>query len=402
MSNLPQLRQPGTAAFPLAAADQCVKCGLCLPHCPTYRLAGEEGESPRGRIALMQGLVTGALEPTATLTGHLDRCLSCRACEPVCPAQVPYGQLIDAARHELRTRGHRDRWRARLLRQAAPRHWLWRMAGWFARLTQRLGLGSLLPQLPRLAAPGYRRGVTQKPAGETRGRLALFLGCAADPFDARVHQAALTLLTRLGFTVDLPAAQTCCGALHWHAGDRTTARQLAHANSNAFTTDVPVLSSATGCGAHLRDYHAVLGAAGDELAARSQDVNRFLARLDWPADVTFAPCTETVAVHLPCTQRNVLRDSNSVLQLLQRIPALTVQPLLHRDCCGAAGSYLLDQPDTARQLAAATVAAIRHSGARILLSSNFGCAMHLRAACRRAGLKIEILHPLELLARQLQ
>lgn len=397
-----QPRPSHSGSFPLADADQCVKCGLCLPHCPTYKLFGDEGESPRGRIALMQGLVAGPLTVTPALTGHLDRCLSCRACEPVCPAQVPYGRLIDAMRHELRQRGHRDHWRARLLRWAAPRHRLWRLAGLLTRLAQHLGLGRLFPQLPRLPAPRYRRGATQMPMGAIRGRVALFLGCAADPFDARVQQAALTLLTRLDFAVELPATQTCCGALHWHAGDRCTARQLARANAAAFASELPLLSTATGCGAHLREYHEILGVAGDALAERVQDVNSFLARLDWPATLVFAPCPETVAVHLPCSQRNVLRDSNSVFQLLQRIPALTVQPLLHRDCCGAAGSYLLDQPDTAQRLAAATVAVIRHSGARILLSANIGCAMHLRAACRREGLAIEVLHPLELLARQLQ
>lgn len=397
-----QPRPSRAGDFPLAAADQCVKCGLCLPHCPTYKLSGDEAESPRGRIALMQGLAAGPLNATPALTGHLDRCLSCRACEPVCPAQVPYGRLIDAMRYELRSRGHRDHWRARLLRWAAPRPALWRTAGWLTRLVQRLGLGRLFPQLPRLPAPGYRRGGAQASPGETQDRVSLFLGCAADPFDARVQQAALTLLARLGLAVELPAAQTCCGALHWHAGDRTKAQQLARTNLAAFAAHHPVLSTATGCGAHLREYGEVCGGDGRALAARVRDINGFLAAFDWPANVVFAPCPETVAVHLPCTQRNVLREPNSVFQLLQRIPELTVQPLLHRDCCGAAGGYLLDQPATAQRLAAATVAVIRHSGARILLSANFGCAMHLRAACLREGLAIEVLHPLELLARQLQ
>src|SRR5215475_8968771 len=108
------MRNMSMPAFPLADADKCVKCALCLPHCPTYRVSKDEGESPRGRIALMQGMATGALELTPALSRHLDQCLACRACEAVCPAEVPYGKLIDAGRAELRRRGHGEPLSARL------------------------------------------------------------------------------------------------------------------------------------------------------------------------------------------------------------------------------------------------------------------------------------------------
>lgn len=386
--------------FPLADADSCVKCGLCLPHCPTYKLSRDENESPRGRIALMQGVVTEQLGATPKLAAHLDRCLSCRACEPVCPAQVPYGRLIDAARHELRRRGNRENWRARLLRVLAPRRGLWRLTGFLTRVAQRAGAGGLLPQLPRLAPPRYRAGQTFAADGPERGRVALFLGCAADPFDARVQHAAIEVLTRLGFTVALPAGQTCCGALHWHAGDRTRARRLAAANLAAFPPDMPVLSTATGCGAHLAEYHEVTD-AGESLARRVQDINTFLANLDWPTGLRLRPHAESIAVQIPCTQRNVLRQPDSVTRLLARIPGLEAVPLAHRDCCGAAGSYFLNQPGYAGRLADAAMHAIRQSSARTLATANIGCAMQLRAACRRAGLDIAVRHPLEILAGQL-
>ncbi len=129
-----------TTAFPLADADKCVKCALCLPHCPTYRQSLDEGESPRGRIALMQGLATGALEITPALSGHLDRCLACRACEAVCPAEVPYGKLIDAARALLIQRGHRENMLVRLLAVCMRHPLLLRLMHFKLWLTQKFGL----------------------------------------------------------------------------------------------------------------------------------------------------------------------------------------------------------------------------------------------------------------------
>lgn len=398
----------------MADADTCVKCALCLPHCPTYKLSLDEGESPRGRIALMQGLASGELEDTETLRGHLDRCLNCRACEAVCPVPVPYGRLIDAGQSLLNRDGNRGTWQTRWVLRLAPQRWFWWLAGLATnmggRLLRLLGLAGLFyglfPVSRHAAARHYRLGgvyhnETDNTPSQPASEVDLFLGCVADPFDACVHNAAIRVLTRLGYTVHIPAKQTCCGALHWHAGDRATACQLAKQNQAMRTAKRPLVSTATGCGAHLREYSEVMGESATDFSNTTHDINTFLVQSDWPETLTFKPLTARVAVHLPCTQRNVLRDSDSVVQLLQRIPGIDIAPLAHKDCCGAAGVYFLNHPDNARALGELSAKAIQASDASILVTANIGCAMHLQKACQRLGHQIEILHPIELLARQL-
>lgn len=396
------------ANFPLLEADLCVKCGLCLPHCPTYKLSRDEGESPRGRIALMQGLVAGALTDTPKLRGHLDRCLNCRACEPVCPAGVPYGKLIDSARAGLFAAGPKPPRLLRLMLWLAPRRALWRRFARLLRGMQRIGLPRLWPgRLPALppapVAPRYHAGRTFAAHGTERGVIGLFLGCVADPLDAGVHHAAIRVLTQLGYQVELPADQTCCGALHYHNGDREHGLALARRNMNAFPDRfAAVISTATGCGAHLAEYDVQLQEPGaTEFVRRTRDINRFVADMDWPEQLSVQPLHRRVAVQIPCTQRNVLRDGDSTRRLLQRIPGIEVMNINHRDCCGAAGSYFLTQPDNARRLAEQTVAALERTGADIMVTPNIGCALQIRAALRHAKLAIEVLHPIELLDRQL-
>lgn len=393
-------------------------CGLCLPHCPTYRKTGDENESPRGRIALMRAQALGQLPHSARLQAHLDHCLSCRACERVCPSQVHYGDLRDAvyARAWPRVR-QRPLVRLLLGAVASPRA-LRRLGAWLHWLS-RSRLGTVLATIPGLRHAGVARLLAQLPAplpqpvawaplypaADRRGAVTLFLGCVARSLDDTSLRAAVRVLTTLGYDVHVPAEQGCCGALHQHAGDQDTAGGLRAYNIEAFARHAshPIIVLATGCAATLREYGRHAGTVpAEQFAARVTDINTFLARIAWPPQVRLAPLPARIAVHDPCSLVHVLREEASVYQLLARLPAAEVVALPdNRLCCGAAGSYFLTQPTMAEALRADKLAAIRALAPDVLVTSNLGCARHLAAGLGGGRAGLEILHPVTLLARQL-
>lgn len=399
-SAAPESRPLESARRLLDEADRCVKCGLCLPVCPTYRLAATEAESPRGRIALIQGLLQGTLDRAAGLERHLDSCLGCRACEAACPSGVRYGALIDGTRARLRR--PRSLGRRALLALASRPRWLAAASA----VARGLGLRRVAGLLPdpvgrwlRLVAPApgpAPRALATSPAASRR-RVGIFLGCVAREADGPVHRATARLLAALGYEVVCPTEQGCCGAMHRHAGLAKRAGQLAEANRRAFSGQGlnAVLVSATGCGAVLRE-PADGQAAGDVPPAL--DVLRFLAGADWSTlEARARPLR--VAVHLPCSARDAGLALGDLLGLLARIPGLEAVPLGPTPgCCGAAGTYLLHHAGTADALREPVLDAIAASAADVVATANTGCAMHLRAGLAARGLPVRVAHPVELLA----
>lgn len=399
----------------IANADRCVKCGLCLPHCPTYGLSQDEGDSPRGRIALMQGLASGQLPMTPAAERHLDGCLGCRACEAVCPAEVPYGRMIDdarswqAAEKPQRLRAHR--WMGAVLTHRWPR----RLASGLLRLAQALGLlwlvrrkpwphplrrlASLVPPLTLQARAAASAGVG------ARGRVGLFAGCVSSITERQALADSRLVLRALGFTVVEPAGQTCCGALASHNGLPARADALARDNLAAFGSDLAaVLGTASGCTANLIEYGEQL--ATDEaraFAAQARNVEQFVADADWPDTLRFDDTPLTVAVHTPCTLRNVLRDADAAARLLRRLPGVTVVELDgNTRCCGAAGAYIVTQPDAADALVTPKADAVQALAPDAVVSSNVGCAMHLGGALRRRGDAVPVQHAVSVMAARLR
>jgi glycolate oxidase iron-sulfur subunit len=399
--------------FPLADADKCVKCALCLPHCPTYLTTLDEGESPRGRIALMQGLATGALDDGPHLIAHLDHCLACRACEAVCPAEVPYGKLIDAARAELTYRGHREPLRALIFAHAMRDRTHRRFMRAVLRLSQLVGLTGLMQRsgpaaLRRLAKllpsiPKRREWkATYSPRAGSGASVSLFLGCVADITQPQVSAAAIAMLNALGVEVHVPASQGCCGALDQHTGRSAQAKALAEQNLLAFGGAIPVLGTASGCLATLKDYALIAGEPAKGFVPRVQDVSSYIAAHERLPKVQFKPWKARALVQSPCTQRNVMKSDRSVPEMLKHIPGLEVDVLpASLGCCGAAGSYMLTQPEQADAFAAKFAEAIAAKRPDVLVTSNVGCSMHLAAALKRRGLDIPVMHPVEVLAQQL-
>jgi len=403
------MNAPADRAALLKDADLCVKCGLCLPHCPTYALHHHEADSPRGRITLIQGLASDTLQPSTLLQAHLDGCLSCRSCEAVCPAQVPFGRLMDNARAMLAPQRRLRSWKlrlgaaflaipslrqllvvcARLYMRLPVSRWLRALSGW---QHTRLGrIETLLPATLRAPVPDQRL-YTGLP------RVQLFSGCTGAWLDAPALADTVKVLNRIGFAVDLPAGQQCCGALYQHAGLTAQAAALAQRNLAAFAGAEPILSLASGCGATLRDY-AHLVAEGVPFSSRIQDICAFVAA-HFPADLSLRPLPARVAVHVACTQKNVLRADQAMRELLQRIPGAELVPLADSvRCCGAAGSNMITDPSGAEALLQGKLDAARRLQPAFVVSGNIGCSLHLGAGLRRAGLRAEVLHPLSLLAR---
>ncbi len=409
------MRQTAAKPFPLDLADRCVKCGLCLPHCPTYQITENEAESPRGRIALMQGLATGLLEQSTKLESHLDGCLGCRACESVCPAEVPYGELIDQGRAQLlANREHSNPWEQALSRLLASR-WPKRIAAHFLWLYQRIGvqwlvrkshilghsrlarLEAYLPQIPRPVSAKS----TDTQTDSSKGTVALFTGCVSEWLESDVLRDAVALLNACGFDVDVPSRQGCCGALAQHNGDLETSKKCADNNIGAFDGDyVGIVGIASGCTSMLAEYPLVTDNS-ETLSKLTQDISHFLLQ-HWSVEARFQSLDSKVAIHDPCSLKNVLRQTRSPYALLEKIPGLSISALDdNATCCGAAGSYFITQPDMADELGARKLAVIKKQAPDIIVTSNVGCGMQLKAQLKQAGIEIPVMHPISLLRRQL-
>ncbi len=394
------------------ATLDCVHCGLCLPHCPTYQETGRESSSPRGRIYLMRGVAERRIPLDELVVDEMSFCLACRACESACPAGVRYGHLVDGMRAEIDARGARGRVRRFLERTAlrrvvASKRVLHALVG-ALRVYQRSGLQrtlhatrllALVPPLARMERmlpeiPDAHRAPLLIPArGVRRGRVAFFSGCVMPEVFGPVNAATIDVLTRNGFEVEVPAGQGCCGALHRHAGDPDAADRLHAVNRAAFRLDgidALILNSA-GCGATLRD-------AGDALARKVRDLTEFLADVGLRETPRALPLR--VAYDDPCHLLHGQRVAAAPRALLRAIPELELVDLPGcRDCCGAAGIYNLTQPAMSARLLERKVQAIRDVRPQAVATGNPGCLLQIGAGVRGAGLPVEVLHPIELLAR---
>ncbi len=390
----------------------CVHCGICLPHCPTYQVLGEEMDSPRGRLYLMRAVAEGRLEKTETYTRHLDLCLGCRACETACPAGVPFGSLLETARVDIAQHGRR-RLLASLLFAMLPYPErmalllglaaLWRRAG-LQRLVRSTGI---LARFPRLAAmdallgdiPAAQPLPELIPArGTARGRVGLLTGCVQRHLYPDVNRDTARLLSLAGYDVVIPRAQGCCGALELHAGRLDDLRGRARALATAFPAGLDwIVTNAAGCGSAMREYHHwVPDPAVERIAQRTRDVSELLM----DADLPLSRLPRTVAYHDACHLSHGQKVRVAPRALLRRIPGLTLVELEGGElCCGSAGVYNILEPAMADELLALKIDRIVESGARTLVAGNPGCLMQIAKGCRARGLDIEVLHPITLVAQ---
>ena len=390
----------------------CVQCGLCLPSCPTFRLTGLETASPRGRLTAMSAVAEGRPidDRFAEIMGS---CLQCRACEVVCPGFVPFGKAMEGARAELAAQlpgvGRRIRWlvTVRLLRSRAAI----RFSTVLIALAQVLRLRVVTPPPLRGALTGVRRlwgrpesvvGTSWPAVGERRGVAALMAGCVMDQWFGDVHTATIGLLTRSGYDVIVPEAQTCCGALAAHDGWADATREMAAANIAALGDADVVVVNAAGCSAHMKEYDH-WAENGARLADKVLDVTEVVAAAIAEGRLPrLGETGQTVAVQDPCHLRHVQRVTGQPREILGAAGFSTLEIDPDGRCCGAAGIYSVLEPALSSQLGKAKAEQIRASASTVVSSANPGCEIQIRTYLAKSGVTARVAHPVEIYWERLQ
>ncbi len=424
------IARPGRSVDAPAFEDlqRCVHCGYCICDCPTYLELGDETESPRGRLHLISALIEHRVPPTAGLIAHLDRCVQCRACETACPSGVAFGRIMERGRAVV-LRGVNGapplswRLRAFLASLLLPHPNRLRFVVGLLRLYQRSGLQKLvrstrllrllpghvyemeqfLPPLPdHVVVPAE---VTLPPGDAAAHRVALVTGCVTPLLYPNLHEATLRVLVRNGCEVLTPSKQTCCGALHVHAGDLKAARRLARRNIDAFLAlgVEAVVVNAAGCGSAMKEYGELLkddahyAEKAATFSALVKDVTEYLVAL--PFNPEMGIVRGRVTYQDSCHLAHAQKIKAEPRAILQAIPGLELVELPQSDrCCGSGGVYNLTQPELSWRLLEEKMKRVAQTKASILATANTGCMMQLEAGLRRFGpKKTQTAHVVELL-----
>jgi glycolate oxidase iron-sulfur subunit len=377
----------------------CVGCGLCLPHCPTFRLTGDETASPRGRIAAMRAVDEGFGPADARFAQLMDECLGCRACETACPSLVPYGRMLDAARHQAR--GSRAL-PARIARRlgvdiALGRPWMLTAASAMLPVVRPLLPRRLKRLIPRIRFLDLMRPLppVSEPDGPVRGTVVMLSGCIQDRWFRSVNEATIRVLNRNGWRVLVPP-QGCCGALTAHYGSLDAAHRMAadlgivmRASEAAW-----IVVNAAGCSAHMKEYTGFEGA--EVVAGRVRDVFEFLEEQGWepPASSPVA----AAAYHDPCHLLHAQRVAGAARAVMAGIPGLSLVEIADgARCCGSAGLYNVFEPAPADALMREKAVNVAATGCGAVLAGNPGCAMQIQAGLGEIGASITVSHPIEVL-----
>jgi len=408
--------------------SKCIRCGLCLNSCPTYRELGVEMDSPRGRIYQMIQVERGRLPLGESFVRHIDLCLDCRACETACPSGVEYGRLVESARGQIAKYYRRPAFQSWLrelfFRHLLPHRGRLNLAGRLLRFYQRSGIERLvlatrllhlfpgrLAQVarlaPRMESPFFttRLGLVIPAVGKRRHRVAFFAGCIANLAFAKLNEATVRVLARNGCEVVIPAEQGCCGALHVHAGRRDEARKLARQNIQALLSDSfdAIITNAAGCGSVLKEYPLLFEEEERDLldsarafTERMKDITEFLAGIDFNRKLAVTKVRATYQD--PCHLGHAQRLRSAPRRLLAAVPGLELVELKESEiCCGSAGIYNVAHNEIAEKLLDGKMRRIHETGAEMILTANPGCMLQLRAGVARSGVRRRVLHVVELL-----
>ena len=443
-----------------SVVQQCMHCGMCLPTCPTYMETKLERNSPRGRIALMRAIADGQLEASKAFADEMYFCLGCLACETACPAGVDYTQLFEMARAEAeRSHALDSPWR-RFLRKSllgflfhdqARLRLAGRLLGMYQalglqELVRRSGVLNLFPKSlrvleaktptmqrhfsPELIAseetPGSRRtpgggpslGDRRLPTAPSRGpatattdtptyRVGLLTGCMQDLIYSDVNRDTADVLLANGCAVVTPPSQACCGSLHAHNGEYEMAKDYARKLLDHFDLDRldAIITNAAGCGSHLKHFDRLLhddpryAARAAQWSRKVKDISEWLVEIDFRAPEK-SGMQARVTYHDACHLCHGQKITAQPRELLAKIPGLQIAPLPESMwCCGSAGIYNLIQPEMAGKLLERKLDHIVSTGATVLATANPGCLLQIQNGLAARGIKIEVVHPVTLLAR---
>ncbi len=411
-------------------ANQCVLCGLCIPHCPTYGLFRTENESPRGRIFLYKALAENQIEPSKELLLSMDHCLACFACEKVCPSQVDYSQLNRLGRAFISQHyaPYKTSLKQKLIEKVLVTPTVHPALKLAAKTFSRFS-SSLRTDKSKKSSYSfinhYSQEITSEPVTRapvqkvlrTKAQVILFKGCSSDLFEQQVLEDIIVLLNACRYKVIIPQQQYCCGALGVRQGDAQTVHTMAQKNISTFVPllkeSQAIISLNNACSAHLKEYKKLLvDSEAEVFSNKTVDALSFLAYALKANKVEFSPLPENkrhIAVHIPCSLKNSLKEENYLFECLAHIPDIHLSRLNDDFCCGAAGSYMLKYPDIANQLLDKKIDEIAGKQYSTIVSSNIGCTLHFKQGLKKhpllskkgAGQELDVIHPIRLLARQL-
>ncbi len=409
--NIDQVKLGPRADAISQAVQNCVHCGLCLATCPTYRLLGEEMDSPRGRIYLMKNVLENAIT-AQEIQQYVDRCLGCQACVTACPSGVEYGDLLAGYRTHVapeRSRSLVETIAHRLICTTLPYPQRFRWAARAGRMVKPLRrvlpnkLSAMLGLLPGKLPPADPLPDIVAAKGQQRARVALLVGCVQEALAPNITRAAVCVLVENGVEVVIPPNQGCCGAIMLHVGEDRLAQKMAHQNLSAFPHDVDaILTTAAGCGSGIHEYDLLFAglpeqARATDFAARVQDVSVFLDELEIIPPPSLSKPRE-VAYQDACHLLHAQGIQDAPRRLLERIPNLTLRELADAGtCCGSAGTYNLEQPQLARQLGEQKAETIRRAGVDMVVSGNIGCITQIKTMLNQGAATTPVLHIMELL-----
>lgn len=393
------------------AVETCVHCGFCLATCPTYKVLGEEMDSPRGRIILMKEVLEGTL-PVADALPFVDRCLGCMACVTACPSGVEYGHLLTPFRamaERKRSRPPINQVARALIKETLPYPERFRLAvqggriGRWLRNALPAELGAMLDLLPDHVPSAETLPDIYPALGPQRARVALLAGCVQQVLAPQINWATLRVLAHNGVETVIPRRQGCCGSLSLHIGEVGQAQELARQNLAAFAGDVDaIITNAAGCGSGMQEYGLLFAGEPDcnvaeAFSHRVRDITTFLDDLGLiPPPALSRPLT--VAYHDACHLAHAQRITAPPRHLLSKIPNLTITEIPEGElCCGSAGTYNLEQPELAKQIGERKARNILSVEPQAVVTGNIGCMNQIKVHLEMLGHPLPIWHTVEVL-----
>ncbi|MED1379194.1 glycolate oxidase [Bacillus mycoides] len=415
----------------------CMRCGFCLPTCPTYIQSGyKESHSPRGRIALMKAVVDGLIEPDEDVEDTLNVCLGCRACEPVCPSGVNYGHLLEEAR-DIINQNKKFSMPVRVVRKVVfeglfphqnRMRTLTGLIGFYQRsglqtLTHKTGIMKLfpetlatmdlvLPKVPKMKAMKDRPEFLPAEVAKKK-QVAFFTGCLMDTMFLETNNATMKLLQLAGCDIVIPKTQSCCGALHGHAGEKSGAKELAKRNIEAFE-DLNIdyiITNAGGCGAYLVDYDYLLkddpkwAERAKQFVSKIKDITAILVELDFHKRNDLRLTPQIITYQDSCHLRNVMRTSSEPRMLLEAIQGATYREMKDADrCCGSAGIYNIVHSELSMEFLDYKMDRVHETDAATIVTANPGCLLQMKLGIEREGLshKMRGIHIVDLLLEAIE
>ncbi len=394
------------------AIQSCVHCGFCLAACPTYRVLGQEMDSPRGRIYLMKSVLEKKLSAEA-VQPYIDRCLGCVGCVPACPSGVPYGKLLMSYRgltEPTRKRSLMDKAARKMIVETLPNPERFRTAATSGQVGKLLSgamppkFKAMLELLPKSLPQSQPLPEIYPAQGERRARVALLAGCVQMVLDPEINWATLRVLAANGVETIIPQGQGCCGSIMMHIGEAQQAQTLAGNNLARFNLDDidAVITNAAGCGSGMKEYGVLFkgtdqAGQAEAFAAKVRDISTFLAELGLRTPPELAQPLK-VAYHDACHLLNAQGIKNAPRTLLTSIPNLTLLELGDGGlCCGSAGTYNIEQPEIAYELGQRKADHILNTGAEAIASGNIGCLTQIQSHLESKGQPLPLYHTIKLL-----